>query len=87
MFTLNIGEIWKIPSPPTDRNCPTDNSSMNIGTYNFNIEQLILFLVTAQWEFGWPTLTPTFLEAKTEVKVDYLRQIEVHHGIFLWILK
>ena len=25
---------------------------------------------TAQWEFGRPTLTPTNLEDKTEVKVD-----------------
>ena len=25
---------------------------------------------TAQWEFGRPILTPTYLEDKTEVKVD-----------------
>ena len=24
---------------------------------------------TAQWEFGRPTLTPTYLEDKTEVKI------------------
>ena len=24
----------------------------------------------AHWEFGWPTLTPTNLEDKTEVKLD-----------------
>ena len=24
----------------------------------------------AQWEFGWPTLTPTDLQDKTEAKVD-----------------
>ena len=35
---------------------------------------------TAQWEFGRPTLTPTYLEDKIEV--DSLRQIEVHHGTF-----
>ena len=25
---------------------------------------------TAQWEFGRPTLTPTYMEDKTELKVD-----------------
>ena len=29
----------------------------------------------AQWEFGQPTLTPTNLEDKTEVKVDKLRYV------------
>ena len=27
-------------------------------------------LCTAQWEFGRPTLTPTYLEYKTEAKVN-----------------
>ena len=36
----------------------------------------------AQWEFRQLTLTPFYLEDKTEVKVDYLRTIEVYHGTF-----
>ena len=35
------------------------------------------FSSTVHWEFGRPILTPTYLEGKTEVKVDKLRQIEV----------
>ena len=31
-------------------------------------------VVITQWESGRPTLTPTNLEDKTEVKVDYRRQ-------------
>ena len=30
----------------------------------------VFIVITAQWEFGWPTLTLTNLEDKSEVKVD-----------------
>ena len=52
------------------------------------VREAALIAETAQWEFGQPTLTPTNLEDKTEVKVDKLRQTYryINHGTFLWIL-
>ena len=27
-------------------------------------------MYSAQWEFGWPTITPSYLEDKIEIKVN-----------------
>ena len=42
--------------------------SQKLSTHNS--KHWLSFLYNAQWEFGRPTLTPTYLEDKTEVKVD-----------------